>query len=428
MTNKLLITRGMKQRLHLAFHSLAFFWVLNSFFPFQGFTLGKVLISIVLMFSIAVFGWVLLSRKRCFKDSQISLSLKVLIVLVLLWCLATVARGFQPDVTKIFTLIANPQVGGLIWLLPAAIFLGTRGNFLSAFLPVFRIHAFVGCLLLLLTCVDISVRGVDPLDTPYQVGGLLCYGAFISLLTGVEKTRDGLLFLSTITIFVVASYLLNNRYDAVVGVLVFVLASFIGTSRSAKYLKIRFLGFVIASVFFLVYGIGEVLSRLDEVWFVDTRTFLVAELIDDFSLNDLIVGRGALGTYYSPYFDYNSRMNIPGDAMDRQVSEIGYLHLVLKAGIVGAMLFVIPIIVASWKSLSFWNRRLGVGISIYLMIHVLGLLISARPIFSMEFIMIWMLVGFVISQKKPDIDQHPTFKAPQVAVLPENEISMVRNT
>lgn len=129
---------------------------------------------------------------------------------------------------------------------------------------------------------------------------------------------------------------------------------------------------------------------------VDTRTFLWEEMRDDFSLWDWVVGRGALGVYYSPYFDMINHLGKVGDWMYRQVNEIGYLHIVLKAGVVGVLFYVSVFLFAIKRSLALADKRLGIGIAIVLALHLIELIIIGQPSFSMQRVLLWILVGYAI--------------------------------
>jgi hypothetical protein len=130
---------------------------------------------------------------------------------------------------------------------------------------------------------------------------------------------------------------------------------------------------------------------------MDTRTFLWTELNDDFSANDWLVGRGALGMYYSPYFEMTNSLGLGGDWMFRQVNEIGYLHIALKAGLIGVILYFLTFARAIYKSMLIPNRRFAVGLALVLIMHLFELAIVGQAVMSPSRVLLWILVGIAMS-------------------------------
>ena len=74
---------------------------------------------------------------------------------------------------------------------------------------------------------------------------------------------------------------------------------------------------------------------------MDTRTFLYKETIDDMSLNKkMLLGKGPLGSYYSPFFGNLGFTDIYGspDHYIRSSVEVGLLHMLLKGGLIYILL------------------------------------------------------------------------------------------
>jgi hypothetical protein len=129
----------------------------------------------------------------------------------------------------------------------------------------------------------------------------------------------------------------------------------------------------------------------------DNRSFLFAELFLDMEPNELLIGRGALGTYFSNFFYHASRT--PGaqaDNENRSVNEVGYLQMILKGGYVMLFLYILilfPIaILGIFKSKNTISRMCGY----YILIYILCWSVSYYPIFSAEYILLWIAVGTIL--------------------------------
>jgi hypothetical protein len=139
-----------------------------------------------------------------------------------------------------------------------------------------------------------------------------------------------------------------------------------------------------------------VLNKLDDDMLVDTRSFIVEEMMEDFTPTDWVFGRGALGSYYSPYFEYTNRHGLDGDSPDRQISEIGYLHVALKAGLIGTLLYLLLGLFAVAGALAKARGRVGFGIAVFLSLHLASMLVGTQLEFTMYHIVYWMTAGSVL--------------------------------
>jgi hypothetical protein len=83
--------------------------------------------------------------------------------------------------------------------------------------------------------------------------------------------------------------------------------------------------------------------------------------------------------------------------MYRQVNEIGYLHIVLKAGLIGVILYFLTIARAVYKSLLIPNKRFAVGLAMLFSMHLLELTIIGRASLLPSRVLLWILVGIALS-------------------------------
>jgi hypothetical protein len=379
------------------FHLLVAFWILNVFFSSQGLSLIKVGISLLLLTAVSCFALEVfsgLAKRRRGRFDPIS---RVLLGLLFFLCLITILRGLTTDTGRLFTLLANPEIGGLVWLLPFAVYMGRQPGVLPALLPAFRWHAIIGMALGAWTIYEVALGGVSPRESAAQAGLLLLYAAPFVLLTGVGNRSDRRIYTAGLALAAVAHFYLINRAGLVISLGVLLLSLALGRVRGGQKIVLRVVALSLAILVLTLLGADHVLARLDDAWLTDTRTFLWLEMIADFSTSDWLVGRGALGQYYSPYFDNLSRIGGEGDSPYRQVNEIGYLHVALKAGLVGAVLYFVVVLWAAYRSLGIQDKRFAVGLMALLVLHLVEMAVVGQASFQPARVLLWMLVGVALS-------------------------------
>ena len=385
----------------VGFHLLVAFWVLNSFFPSQGLSLIKVGTSLVLLTAVLCFALQILNssaKKDRGKFDHIS---KIVLGLLFVWCLVTFIRGFTAtDTGRFFTLLANPEIGGLVWLLPFAVHLGRQPSALLALLPAFRWHAIVGIALVVWSIYEVALGGVSPKESAAKVGLLLLYAAPFVLLTGVGSRWDFWLYMPALALAAVANFYLGNRASLAMFLGVLLLSLALGRVRGGSSIVLRVAAFSLAVVVLAMLAADYAFPLLGDEWFVDTRSFLWKEMNDDFSTGDWLIGRGALGTYYSPYFEIVSRLGAEGDSPYRQVSEVGYLHVALKAGLVGVVLYFFVVLRAAFLSLRIQDKRFAVGLMVLLTLHLVEMAVVGQASFQPSQLLLWVLVGVALSRFK----------------------------
>jgi len=386
---------------------LAFFWIFNAFFPAQGLIAGKVIVSISLLLAVLMFAVQIVNNLSSTRMLKINLRAKIILFLLFFWSLVTIVRGLTVDVGRLFTLVANPEIGGLVWLLPFALYIGRQPGVLQALIPVLRLHAMIGLPLVIWSIAEVWALNVLPKDSPAKVGLVLLYAAPIVLLTGIGSRRDRWLYVFCLIMAAAAHIVLSNRAGFAMSLGFLIIYFALGKARKNKNIISRLMLFSTLAMPLLYFGSSYILSGLSDDWFTDTRTFLVVELADDFNIDDWIIGRGALGTYFSPYFEYTRAHDLGGDSSVRQVNEIGYLHLILKSGIIGAVLYFITFAYAVFAARKLADDRLSAGIIMLFVIHLLEMLVVGQASMLPYKVMLFILVGVAIS-RQPDYQYHRT--------------------
>lgn len=123
---------------------------------------------------------------------------------------------------------------------------------------------------------------------------------------------------------------------------------------------------------------------------IDTRTFLYTEVFRDLQMeNRLILGKGIDGGYASEAFQTSSR----------QAVEVGFLQLMLKTGLVGAIVYFVLIFSAIFKALGKSNSIYIKCMGILLVSHVLMFFIENVLAFDLLNIVIWLVIGMCHSKE-----------------------------
>lgn len=120
----------------------------------------------------------------------------------------------------------------------------------------------------------------------------------------------------------------------------------------------------------------------------DTRSTVDIELIKHLTNeNAWLLGKGIEGAYNHDGFD---------DL--RYVHETGYLYLILKGGLVNLFLFLALLSHAAWKGFFRSRNRLVKGLSIYIFLHMIYLIPFGIPLFTLEYVYLW--ISFVCCESQ----------------------------
>lgn len=159
------------------FNFLVLFWILYSFFPSNGFTLEKVGISALLILSVAFFALEILSSlKSRVIDSFVGFP-KLILIGFLIWCVITISRGALNVSDNFLTLLAHPEIGGLVWLLPFLVFIGRKPGLIKNLLPTFYYHSVIGVACIVILLISGGGFGFGNNKSPFAVGLMLIYAA-----------------------------------------------------------------------------------------------------------------------------------------------------------------------------------------------------------------------------------------------------------
>lgn len=124
----------------------------------------------------------------------------------------------------------------------------------------------------------------------------------------------------------------------------------------------------------------------------DTRSGTEKDFYNDFNMTDWLFGRGLSGTYKSP--DVAAE-----DTFNRPLIETGYLHIVLKGGLVLLVPYIIILIYSSYcgifKSRSLFLKYAGY----YILSHLILLYPWGHTGLNLESYILWLFISLVMSRK-----------------------------
>ena len=131
----------------------------------------------------------------------------------------------------------------------------------------------------------------------------------------------------------------------------------------------------------------------------DTRTFLFRELNEDLTNTDSwLYGKGIFGTYYSQVMHNALIHKNYSDNENRLGTECGHLWLLLKGGILYAILYILLFYVAILKG-NRSNNVFLIFLSFIMANRLLMMFISFTPSFDLLNIMIWLFMSYCIQSR-----------------------------
>lgn len=127
----------------------------------------------------------------------------------------------------------------------------------------------------------------------------------------------------------------------------------------------------------------------------DTRTFLYQELLLSMrSRNSFLFGESAVGTYTTDYFE-----GVVGQSRQRYGSEVGFLNLLLYAGIIGVLLYALVLFSAVYYSIAhsanFFCKMLG----LFLAFKWVMFFIEDFNVYNMNYFVLWLAAGLCFSKR-----------------------------
>lgn len=340
---------------------------------------------------------------------------KSLFYFFIIWLFFIIIHSFFNDEPlKGFSPVNSYEV--LAYLTPLIVFLGVQNLSIKTVLKYSFINCIIGIIFLLFYFNRIFTNRPD--------SGSLEYSEYIKLVNIPGAFLVTSYFLVICFAFVPKLYkrigfialgiaLITMLYAARRGAVASILVIFLLTAvlyvffskKGSKFLKALSIGVIIFTLIILVSDSQSLLSlfssRLDE----DTRSGVENYFYASFKgkTTDLLFGRGLNGTYYCPGFE----------DPNRNVIETGYLHLILKGGLVYLILYVTLLLSSAYLGFFRSNNMLLKGMGLYIFAHVLYLYPFGLPLFDFNYFTLWICIVYCHStvwRQKTNIQIHEYLK------------------
>lgn len=207
----------------------------------------------------------------------------------------------------------------------------------------------------------------------------------------------------------------DNRGNAIFLLVTFglFLLFYITTAFNAKEIKVGILSIVVFVTFYLLFYFNTAyvyivdLVNPNSISTIDTRSFLYIEFFEDFKNQDWLIGRGYLGTYFSPYFLNLEEQGIEGgDYFHRFTIEVGFLNFLLKGGLLLLLPFIMIILSSIKRGFVDNNfRTISFRCSIFLLVSFLLMSFTNGAAFNIEHGTLWLLIGIINFEKNKQVDR-----------------------
>lgn len=123
-------------------------------------------------------------------------------------------------------------------------------------------------------------------------------------------------------------------------------------------------------------------------------------LLDMANPRDIVLGRGIFGQYYAPGADVSI---VSGEVIeDRNVVECGYLHLILKGGLVYLSLYLLLLLWAIKRGRKAKNRFVHACVFV-LVVQLIDMLPFGLHAFNTKTFLIWLCASVCLSRKFVDL-------------------------
>jgi len=362
------------------------------YFKPTGFSILKLILSAMIVAMGCLLIIFFLKKKSSINEFGLS---KYLYLCLLLWCVITILRVDSLNLANIISLLGLDFLLWA-WLVPLAAIFGSR---LETWLDILNgvkrcvfFGAVVGCLSILLSDDKLSM-------TPWLM--LIPYLLFTSAFF---SRRDRWLILVAALLALAASVLIEQRSNALFILIAmgFYCIELLRYSRANVFLKIILCFVLISTILVAIVNKDVVSSGVEnnEHLLTDSRTFLFEELYDDFSTTELVFGRGVMGTYFSNYFHELVQRDVEGgDAADRISTEVGYLQMTLKGGVLMVILHVLIMMPAAYLGIIKGRNSIVRMCGYIVLIYFLLFSINYYQQFTAHLLLLWVAIGSCLSKK-----------------------------
>jgi len=293
---------------------------------------------------------------------------------------------------EFFSLFGNPNYAPA-FLVPLFIIWGTRYDSLYWLHRISMLAVKVG---ILITPIAFILK----INLPF-IAFIPTFFLLLNFNYAPNKDRIWIVLSSFVGIYVFYS---SDSRSGIIRILLCLMVFLITQLNFKKLYMYVAIAFITLPIYALYIGITSDQNILSETLSFsgsetqlsdDTRTFLYIELLSDLKeTNNLIFGKGAMGTYYSEYFSDND-----GDNFIRHDVEVGFLNYMLKGGIVYLLLVFTIILIAIYNGIKYSKNRYIISLSLILSTFLFYSFIENMPSYSFYISTVWIIVGICLSRR-----------------------------
>jgi hypothetical protein len=363
--------------------------------------------SKTICYTLCGIGLVIIFFNLCFNIKNIMPfkgNILLLYFFYLLWNTLIILRPIfssEPFSWDGFSLIS--PITWLAYITPLFVFLGFKNLSLTSLFKFSYVYCIIGIVLLIIKHRDIFAVDQNFDSDEYQtyigVAGIplefLSFSSFLVLCHKILPRRYKIVGFSTMFLAVFVALFTARRSNVFMDLLILFFTIFLyvfASKNKSNILKILSACLVLTLGFLAFNGYSNsifslFLLRLNE----NTRIGVVEYFYESFQSTtmDWIVGRGINGTYNCPIFDNSNRSMI----------ETGYLHLILKGGLIYLIFYIIFLGHSAYLGYFRTNNILTKAMALYLAAHIIYLVPWGLPAFNFEFIIVWICILYCQSQK-----------------------------
>ena len=333
---------------------------------------------------------------KIFKRKKISLYFSFNFLLLLIWSLFVIFYSFSFDFQTLLSLFGTHN-SGWVWLAPLAIVFG------------FNIYNWLILFKFFIKILIVGILGTImlffiPINSSYALMFIFFPLPIFLLIYFHQNQKSKILIISSLLAFFMISFIFGSIRSNVVYlgfIFIFIIIEYYKL-KNIQFIKKIILTFILFfSIITIIVQVNNIIKDIqgNEKNTRDTRTFLVIEVFQDMSDEELIIGRGALGTYYSPYFYEWNKNYKGGDSATRSGVEMGFLNMILKGGYIMLVLYLLILIPASYLGI-FKSKNILTRVFGYLVFIQLLMWIFTYPQhYSSDQLLLWMMVGTIISSR-----------------------------
>ena len=384
-----------ERRIVWAFYMTIFYTLFTTIVKTKaGFDPLKIPTFFLLIFTIAISIISAIYVISKFNIKNVNRGAIILFLIFMIIGMLTFLRGIQLNYDSIKRVLTNTYIGPTYFIPLILIF----GMFTVVWEKVIR-AIFISNIFGILVTSSLFFVSITSFNSVYAPIRLLANFGFTFLL--IPLLSRNLRYLAILSFFflIVASVAAATRTWLLFAVYFLITYFYLITLYQKKASrKISLLFYVIAIIVLILFSIenyqlveGTFVERIEffqEKLPKNTREGMLNKFFNDVSGFDIIFGRGSMGLYYDN--GYRSM---------RESIENGYLHIILKGGIVFLIPYLMLLFYAGWIGLYRSKNYFTKANAIFVISQPYIMFAFGLPCWDLRYFLLWLSVGACLSKK-----------------------------